>query len=104
MAAVAFLTDLVRLFQPSTPLEMAEEELALAQRELLRAHSSEEYAHHMANYHEERIERLTVFIHQQKENTCPSTTLPSGTNGPDPLALNKTSTSNSVATLKKSWK
>jgi hypothetical protein len=54
------------MFRPPTPAQMAEEELAHAKRELLRAHSSEEYAHHMANYHAERIERLTKFIEQQK--------------------------------------
>jgi hypothetical protein len=103
MAAVDVFADFVRLFQPPTPLKMAQEELAQAQRELLRAHSSEEYAHHMANYHAERIERLIDFINQQ-ETTCPSTTSNSGTNEPALPQLTKTSTSNSVATLKKSWK
>jgi cell division protein FtsN len=103
MAAVDVFADFVRLFQPPTPLKMAQEELAQAQRELLRAHSSEEYAHHMANYHAERIERLIDFINQQ-ETTCPSTTLNSGTNEPAPIPPQKASTSNSVATLKKSWK
>jgi hypothetical protein len=61
-----FFADFIRMFRPPTPAQMAEEELAHAKRELLRAHSSEEYAHHMANYHAERIERLTKFIEQQK--------------------------------------
>jgi hypothetical protein len=103
MAAVDVFADFVRLFQPPTPLKMAQEELAQAQRELLRAHSSEEYAHHMANYHSERIERLTDFINQQ-ETTCLSTTLSSGTNEPALPQLTRTSASSSVATLKKSWK
>jgi hypothetical protein len=103
MAAVDVFADFVRLFQPPTPLKMAQEELAQAQRELLRAHSSEEYAHHMANYHAERIARLTDFIHQQ-ETTCPSTTSNSGTNAHDPIPLKKTSASNSDATWKSSWK
>ena len=61
-----FFADLVRLLQPPTPLKLAEEELLHAQRELLKAHSAQEYARHMANYHAERIKRLTVFIDQQK--------------------------------------
>ena len=58
--------DLIRLLQPPTPLKLAEEELLHAQRELLKAHSAQEYARHMANYHQERIERLIDFIDQQK--------------------------------------
>jgi hypothetical protein len=103
MAAVDVFADFVRLFQPPTPLQMAQDELAQAKREMLKAHSAEEYAHHMANYHAERIARLTDFINQQ-ETACLSTTSNSGTNEPDPSPLQKTSMSNSVATLKKSWK
>jgi hypothetical protein len=102
MAAVDVFADFVRLFQPPTPLQMAQDELAQAKREMLKAHSAEEYAHHMANYHAERIERLTEFINQQKDPACLSTTLSSGTNEPGPLPQWKTSMSNSVATLKKS--
>jgi hypothetical protein len=61
-----FFADFIRLLQPPTTIKLAEEELAHAQRELLKAHSAQEYAHHMANYHHERIERLTKFIEQQK--------------------------------------
>jgi hypothetical protein len=61
-----FFADFIRLLQPPTPLKLAEEDLLQAQRELLKAYTAEEYAHHMANYHEKRIERLTKFIEQQK--------------------------------------
>ena len=61
-----FFSDLIRMLQPPTTIKLAEEELEQAKRELLRAHSSQEYAHHMANYHSERIERLTEFIKKQK--------------------------------------
>jgi enoyl-CoA hydratase/carnithine racemase len=61
-----FFADFIRLLHPPTAIKLAEEELNQAQRELLRAHSSEEYAHHMANYHAKRIERLNKFIEQQK--------------------------------------
>lgn len=61
-----FFSDLIRMLQPPTTIKLAEEELEQAKRELLRAHSSQEYARHMANYHTERIERLTDFIEKQK--------------------------------------
>ena len=61
-----FFADLVRMLQPPTTIKLAEEELLHAQRELLKAHSAQEYARHMANYHHERIERLIDFIDQQK--------------------------------------
>lgn len=99
-----FFADLIRLLQPPTPLKLAEDELVHAQRELLKAHTAEEYAHHMANYHEERIERLTAFINQQKDPSCQSNQSSSGTNAHDPIPLNRTSTSNSAVTSKKSWR
>ena len=49
--------DLIRIFKPPTAREMVFEELEQARRELLRAHSAEEYARAMAKYHRERIER-----------------------------------------------
>ena len=58
--------DFIRMLQPPTPLQLAEDELLHAQRELLKAHSSQEYARHMANYHTERIKRLLDFIEKQK--------------------------------------
>jgi len=99
-----FFADFIRLLQPPTALVLAEEELAHAQREQLKAHSAEEYAHHMANYHAERIARLTDFIHQQKAIPCQSSPSHSGTTVPAPHQVPPTSTSSSVATLKKSWK
>lgn len=69
--------DLIRIFQPPTAEEMVQEELELAKRELLKAHSAEEYARAMAQYHQERINRLTKI--NQQEATCPSTASNSGT-------------------------
>ena len=99
-----FFADFIRLLQPPTALVLAEEELAHAQREQLKAHSAEEYAHHMANYHAERIARLTDFINQQKALPCQSSPLHSGTTVPDPIPLNKASMSSLGATSKKSWR
>jgi hypothetical protein len=99
-----FFADLARLLQPPTPLKLAEDELVHAQRELLKAHTAEEYAHHMANYHAERIERLIEYINQQKATSCQSSPSNSGTNAPVLTPPKQTSMSSSVATLKKSWK
>ena len=104
MALSTFFEDFARLLKPPTTLKLAEEEIEQARRELLKAHSAEEYAHHMANYHADRIDRLTEFINQQKDPACPSTTLSSGTNELDLPQLTRTSVSSSVATLKKSSK
>ena len=103
MLRIAF-TDFMRIFHPPTATRLAEEELAHAQRELLKAHSAEEYARAMANYHADRIARLTDFINQQKDPACQSNLSSSGTNAHAPTQPLKTSTSNSVATLKKSWR
>jgi hypothetical protein len=58
--------DFIKLLQPPTSLALAEEELAAAQRELLKAKSAKEYAHHMANYHADRVARLKEFIRHHK--------------------------------------
>jgi hypothetical protein len=98
-----FFADFIRLLQPPTATKLAEEELIHAQRELLKAHSAQEYAHHMANYHSERIERLNNFLNQQKQ-PCQSNPLNSGTSVRDPIPLNKASMSSLDATSKKSWR
>jgi predicted outer membrane protein len=54
--------DFIHIFQPPTAQEMVAEELEQARRELLKAHSAEEYARSMAQYHQERITRLTNII------------------------------------------
>jgi hypothetical protein len=51
--------DFIHIFQPPTADEMVREELEQARRELLKAHSAEEYARSMSQYHQERITRLT---------------------------------------------
>ena len=97
-------SDFIRIFQTPTTLRLAEEELEHAKREWLKAQSAEEYAHHMANFHEERINRLAQFINQQKATPCQSTPSSSGTNALAPTPLRKASASNSDATWKSSWK
>jgi len=42
--------------------EMAAKELESAQRKLLEALSAQEYARRMADYHSDRIKRLTAYL------------------------------------------
>ena len=67
--------DFIHIFQPPTAQEMVTEELEQARRELLKAHSAEEYARSMAQYHQERITRLTNIIeygeHDERTRTRP---------------------------------
>ncbi len=60
--------DFMRIFQPPTADEMVREELEQARRELLKAHSAEEYARSMSQYHQERITRLTNIIEQGEQD------------------------------------
>lgn len=52
------------LAQPSA-IDLAKQELALAQKSLLEAQSSQEYARKMAEYHQARISRLTMYLETQ---------------------------------------
>ena len=45
--------------------EMAAKELAEAQRKLLDALSAQEYAKRMADYHSDRIKRLTAYLKEE---------------------------------------
>lgn len=47
-----------QLLATPTPLEMAARELVEAQRSKLEAESAREYAYHMVQYHDDRINRL----------------------------------------------
>lgn len=49
-------------FRKPTPQQLAERELEDAQRELLAAQSSAEYARRVSEYHADRIKRLTAFL------------------------------------------
>lgn len=48
-----------------TALELAATELEEARRELLRTQSAHEYAGRIAEYHQDRIHRLTNYIKDQ---------------------------------------
>lgn len=55
------------LFKP-TPLQIAARELDDAKRDLLSAQSAAEYARRMAEYHSDRIKRLTKYIQEETKN------------------------------------
>lgn len=95
--------DFISMFYPPGALALARAELEQAQRELLKAHSAQEYARNIAVYNTERIERLTAFINQQ-ELACQSTPSPSGTNAHAPTQPTVASTSSSAVIWKKSWR
>jgi hypothetical protein len=49
-------------FRLPSPKELAAKELENAQRKLLEALSGQEYAKRMADYHSDRIKRLTAYL------------------------------------------
>lgn len=48
-----------------SPKELAAKELEQAQRKLLDALSAQEYAKRMADYHSDRIKRLTAYLKEE---------------------------------------
>jgi hypothetical protein len=55
-----------KLLSTPTPLEMAAHELVEAQRSKLEAESAREYAYHMVQYHDDRINRLRERLDELK--------------------------------------
>jgi hypothetical protein len=49
-------------------MQIAERELAEAQRQLLSAQSGAEYARRMVEYHQDRIKRLTAFVRKEADH------------------------------------
>jgi hypothetical protein len=52
-------------FRLPSPKELAAKELEMAQRKLLEALSAQEYAKRMAEYHQDRIKRLTAYLKEE---------------------------------------
>jgi len=50
-------------FKTPSPEELAAKELDEAKRELLKALSGQDYANRIVQYHEDRIKRLTEYLH-----------------------------------------
>lgn len=57
-----------KFYQPPSAETLALQELEGARRSLLQAHSAREYAESMAKYHEQRVRRLTAFIHSSTKD------------------------------------
>ena len=56
------INQLKDYFRLPSPKELAAKELETAQRKLLEALSAQEYAKRMADYHQDRIKRLTAYL------------------------------------------
>lgn len=55
---------LMKLFRKPSALSLAQQELEDAQRRLLEAQSGYEYAKRIADYHADRINRLTKYLRE----------------------------------------
>jgi hypothetical protein len=62
MAGVSMINQIKDYFRLPSAKELAAKELAEAQRKLLDALTSQEYAKRMADYHSDRIKRLTTYL------------------------------------------
>jgi len=62
MAGVIMIDQIKDYFRLPSPKELAAKELETAQRKLLEALSGQEYAKRMADYHSDRIKRLTAYL------------------------------------------
>jgi hypothetical protein len=65
MAGVTMFDQLKDYFRLPSAKEMAAKELEAAQRKLLDALSAQEYAKRMADYHSDRIKRLTTYLREE---------------------------------------
>ncbi len=61
------LTDFKNTFRPPSVMEMAARELEAAERSLLESLSAAEYARRMAEYHTDRIHRLTLYLRDARK-------------------------------------
>lgn len=55
------------LYAPPSPETLALRELEESRRELLAAHTQQEYAAKMVEFHKNKIKRLTAFLKQTME-------------------------------------
>ena len=56
------------LYAPPSPETIALRELEESRRELLNAHTQQEYALKMCEYHKNKIKRLTLFLKETMED------------------------------------
>ena len=55
-------SKLIEMFRAPSAEVLALRELEQAERSLLEAQTSQEYAHRMSEYHNDRIKRLTAYL------------------------------------------
>jgi hypothetical protein len=60
------IDKLKEYFRLPSAKELATKELEAAQRKLLDALSAQEYARRMADYHADRIKRLTAYLKEEE--------------------------------------
>ena len=65
LAGVNMIDQLKDYFRLPSAKELAAKELETAQRKLLDALSAQEYAKRMADYHSDRIKRLTAYLKEE---------------------------------------
>jgi hypothetical protein len=65
MEGLTMLELLKDYFRLPSAKEIAAKELESAQRKLLDALSAQEYARRMADYHSDRIKRLTAYLKEE---------------------------------------
>lgn len=61
------LEDVKTTFRKPSAIALAQQELDDAERSLLEALSSAEYAKRMADYHADRIKRLTIYLRDYRQ-------------------------------------
>ena len=59
------IDQLKNYFRLPSAKELAAKELEMAQRKLLEALSAQEYAKRMADYHQDRIKRLSAYLRDE---------------------------------------
>lgn len=64
-----FIIDKIKAaYAPPSPETLALRELEESRRELLAAHTQQEYAAKMVEFHKNKIKRLTAFLKQTMED------------------------------------
>ena len=65
MEGLIMIEHIKEYWRMPSPKELAAKELEMAQRKLLEALSAQEYAKRMADYHSDRIKRLTAYLKEE---------------------------------------
>lgn len=61
------MLQVLDIFKRRAPLDLAQQELEEAVRQLLLAQSGQEYAARMVQYHQDRIKRLRAYVETASE-------------------------------------